>query len=174
MSHILPRDAPAAHELPNVGPCDEECDISWLAGLLEGEGTFGMTRRGARAYPVVSVEMTDEDIVLRAARILRAGPVRKRDPKYETWRATHIVTLTGHRAAEWMRRLCGRMGKRRTLTIETALGAYHPIRLAEVPRVCAIAGCGRPHRSRGLCHAHYMSWSRDHARGRVPRVTPLR
>jgi hypothetical protein len=118
--------------------------------------------------------MCEEEVVLRAARILGADNVHAREPENETWSVTHIARITGHQAAEWIRRLRGRMGARRSAAIEAALGSYSPIRLLEVPSICVVPGCNRPHRSRGLCHAHYMSWWRDRTRGRTPRVTPLR
>lgn len=170
---ISPREAPTGI-LPIIGACDDKCDVSWLAGLLEGEGTFGIAWRRPLAYPVLSVEMSDVDIVQRAARILGVDGVRAREPAFETWSVTHIARVTGHQAAQWMGRLRCRMGMRRSAAIDTALGAYSPIRLHEVPSFCVVPGCERPHRSRGLCHAHYMSWSRDRARGRTPRITPLR
>jgi hypothetical protein len=73
-----------------------------------------------------------------------------------------------------MRKLKPLMGTRRGAAIDAALAAYNPIRLVHAPPTCIVDGCERPHRSRGLCHAHYMSWSRDLAKGRTPRVTPLR
>jgi hypothetical protein len=73
-----------------------------------------------------------------------------------------------------MRRLRPFMGIRRTAAIDAALAAYHPIRLIDPPERCVVDGCDDPHRSRGLCHRHYMSWMRDVAKGRTPRVTPLR
>jgi hypothetical protein len=153
---------------------DGDCTISWLSGLLEGEGTFGITRHRSNAYPVMSLEMCDEDIVAQAARILGAVGVRSREPEYEGWSATYIAKITGDQAAEWMRRIRGSVGLRRSAAIDAALAAYNPIRLTDAPPICVVTGCGRLHRSRGLCHTHYMSWSRDRARGRTPRVTPLR
>lgn len=66
------------------------------------------------------------------------------------------------------------MGVRRQQAITTALATYDPIRLSVAPEHCIVPGCRKPHRGRGLCHKHYMSWSRDVARGRTPRVVPLR
>jgi hypothetical protein len=92
----------------------------------------------------------------------------------EGWRPTYVARIAGHRAADWMRAVRAEMGLRRTAAIDAAIAGYHPIRLIDIPRICVVPGCGRPHRSRGLCHAHYMSWSRDIAKGRSPRITPLR
>ncbi|TMC75701.1 MAG: hypothetical protein E6J09_11995 [Chloroflexi bacterium] len=148
--------------------------IAWLAGLLEGEGSFGLIRESRSSYPVLKVEMCDEEIVARAGHILGVGRIYRRYPKRAEWSITYIAQISGHRAAEWMRRLRPYMGLRRISAINKALAAYHPIRLINVPATCVVSGCERSHRSRGLCHAHYMTWSRDRAKGRAPRVTPLR
>jgi len=118
--------------------------------------------------------MCDEDVVARAAQILGAVTVRMREPEDEDWSTTYVARITGDQAAEWMRRVRDRMGVRRSGAIDAALAAYRPIRLTQVPTTCVVLGCGRPHRSRGLCNTHYMSWSRDRAKGRTPRITPLR
>jgi len=54
-----------------------EEDIAWLAGLLEGEGSFGIDSRAAQRYtnstapgnPYISVSMTDEDVIAKVATI---------------------------------------------------------------------------------------------------------
>ncbi len=45
-------------------------DAQWLAGLLEGEGSFLAGPPSARNVPRVALEMTDRDVVARAARLL--------------------------------------------------------------------------------------------------------
>jgi hypothetical protein len=52
--------------------------------------------------------------------------------------------------------------------------AYHPIRLVDPPATCVVPQCSDPHRGRGLCHKHYMMWSRDKTKGREARIAPLR
>jgi hypothetical protein len=149
-------------------------DIAWLAGLLEGEGYFGVNRSGTGTYPTITLEMTDEDVVRRAAAALGAIRVTRDEPRDGRWRTTYVATISGSAAAEWMRRLRPLMGRRRTQAIDAARAGYRPIRLVDPPACCVVPGCKKPHRSRGLCHAHYMAWSRDVAKGRPPRVTPLR
>ena len=146
---------------------------AWLAGLLEGEGSFLANRGVLSSYPVIKVEMCEREVIARAARILdtRVWFVPART---EGWRPTYVAQIAGHRAAEWMHALRPDMGLRRTAAIDVALSAYHPVRLIAPPLVCVVEGCGRSHRARGLCNTHYMSWSRDRAKGRVPRITPLR
>jgi hypothetical protein len=164
-----PRGTLTAH-----GESPDACDRAWMAGLLEGEGSFVANRTTqSSSYPVIKVEMCDQEIIERAARLLDTR-VWLVAPGTEGWRPTYVAQIAGHRAAEWMRALKPQMGFRRTAAIDAALSAYHPIRLIAPPPVCVVEGCDRPHRARGLCHTHYMSWSRDRARGRVPKITPLR
>ena len=59
---------------PDPAACTAACEISWLVGLLEGEGYFGLT---SGVYPVLTLEMCDEDVVERACRILGAAGVRR-------------------------------------------------------------------------------------------------
>ena len=117
--------------------------------------------------------MCEQDVVERVADLLDTR-LWAEAARTEGWRPTYVAQIAGHRAAEWMGALRPYMGLRRTAAIDAALAGYHPIRLTEVPAICVVPGCERPHRSRGLCNTHYMSWSRDRAKGRSPRITPLR
>lgn len=154
--------------------CDELCDLSWLAGLLEGEGTFSTTRTQGHNYPVLKLTMCTEDVVSKAASLLAAPSVIRKEPEREGWSPSYVAVLSGSDAAEWMRRLRVFMGHRRTEAIDAALSRYHPIRLVDPPETCVVPGCSEPHRGRGLCHKHYMMWSRDKAKGRAARIAPLR
>ena len=154
--------------------CDATCDLSWLSGLLEGEGTFTATRTQGHYYPVVKVSMCAEDVVTRASRLLAAASVTVIEPEHERWSVVYAAAISGSDAASWMRGLRNRMGRRRTEAIDAALALYHPIRLVDPPDSCVVHGCSEAHRGRGLCHKHYMMWSRDKAQGREARITPLR
>jgi len=118
--------------------------------------------------------MCAEDVVIRVARLLGAPGIYRDAPSKPEWSPTFSTAITGRDAAEWMRRLRPLMGHRRTAAIDAALAAYKPIRLIDPPEVCVVPGCDNRHESRGLCHKHYMMWSRDRAAGRVQRITPLR
>lgn len=156
-----------------IHPADDVRSISWLAGLLEGEGTFA-TRAG---YPSISVTMCDHDVLERAATVMGIARVWRKDVirnEDRGWSPAFEIGIAGARAAEWMHRLRPLVGQRRALQIDRALAAYRPIRLTKAPEHCVVMGCESPHRGRGLCHKHYMAWDRDRKSGRVPRVTPLR
>jgi hypothetical protein len=172
-----PVEAPAPGFAPigDGAEMNEECAVAWLAGLLEGEGAFTLNRYSPQiAYPVIKLQMCDRSIVARAAEMLGAPGVWRKEPEMEKWRPTYTTAITGPRAARWMRRLRDLMGIRRRAAIDKALAAYHPIRLVDAPATCVVPGCHDPHRGRGLCHKHYMMWSRDRAKGRDARIAPLR
>lgn len=159
---------------PAQHACDATCERAWLAGLLEGEGSFTTTQAGGRSYPVIALKMCAEDVVRRVAGLMGAQWVNRHEPVDRRWRVTFATGLSGARAAGWMRELRPQMGERRRMAIDAALASYRPIRLSDPPEICAVPDCREPHRSRGLCHKHYMSWLRDVAKGRTPRVAPLR
>jgi len=174
------RSQPKAARFPVLAGIDGSTNtdlraLSWLAGLLEGEGSFSLTCDTKRnCYPVISVNMCDGSIVRRVAKLLEAPSVALREARRAEWRPTFVAQVGGAHAAEWMKRLRAFMGQRRTEAIDTALAQYHPIRLVDPPATCVVPGCSEPHRGRGLCHKHYMMWSRDRAKGREARIAPLR
>lgn len=149
--------------------------MPWLAGLLEGEGSF-LNKGG---YPAITVNMCDRDVIARVAALLDVGPAAVRErfdlrDQLRGWKRSYLTSVAGARAAELMRTLRPLMGDRRGGAIDHALEAYSPVRLTHPPDRCTFMGCVRTHRSRGLCNAHYMMWSRDRVSRREARITPLR
>lgn len=53
-----------------------EVEAAWLAGLIEGEGTFFCSQRRDRRYPVIAVGMTDEDVIRKAHMIAGVGTIQ--------------------------------------------------------------------------------------------------
>ena len=101
-------------------------DIRWLAGLLEGEASF--QSRPENKQPRIDLQMTDEDVVAKAASILgvkhsycrkpyvtRTGKLTK--PAYRTM-------VDARKAAAWMMTLYSLMGERRKEQIKRALDAW--------------------------------------------------
>ena len=94
-------------------------DVVWLAGLLEGEGTFDLHRG---KYPRVRVAMTDRDVVGRAATLFGSS-IRltlKPAPTSPLWHAE----IQGGPAAEIMRAVLPFMGTRRSGKIAEILSEY--------------------------------------------------
>lgn len=92
-------------------------DLAWLAGILEGEGCF---RRDA--YPFVTLQMTDRDVVERAAILMLAPKVHTetrtgRKPLYR-------AQVGGAKAIRLMRLLLRFMGQRRTARIQAILTVH--------------------------------------------------
>lgn len=103
-----------------------ELDLTWLAGLLEGEGSFMASPPSRRNKPVVSVEMTDQDVVDRVA--LLVGVKRISTKPRNGWTPTFSVRVTGTRAVNLMYQLRPLMGQRRQSQIDSALASFNPIR----------------------------------------------
>ena len=101
----------------------KETDLTWLAGLLEGEGSFLKAPPSAPNCPRLSLEMTDKDIVERAASLM-GGKVVKRILKSTVWKPAYRVIIKGSRAAALMRLLYLVMGIRRRSQIDVALKNY--------------------------------------------------
>jgi len=119
-------------------------DLLWLAGLLEGEGTFD-AHRGR--YPRIRLGMTDRDVVGRAASLMGAEfrSSLRRPPASATWH----TEVSGERAVAIMREVLPFMGARRSAAIVNALGAGHFARTAAGsstpgPRVQRPAGIAKP------------------------------
>lgn len=100
-------------------PTDE-----WLAGLLEGEGSFGFNYSGR---PCVQVQMGDADVVAAAARLMGGrllGPYTR--PTRPSNKAMYHAKRVGAPAIEVMERVWPWMGARRTARISEILGSPAP------------------------------------------------
>ena len=100
-------------------------DLAWLAGLLEGEGSFLAGPPSAPRSPAVQVSMVDRDIVERAAELLGVS-VMVIPSRREGWRTAYSARVRGARAVLWMERLRPLMGSRRQAQIDRAAASYAP------------------------------------------------
>jgi hypothetical protein len=97
-------------------------DITWIAGLLEGEGCFGYNQRVG--YPSISLEMTDSDIVLKAAKLMGNRNVRTRFHQNEKYKNSYRFSVYGNEAVSWMMTLFNLLGERRKQQIEKVLSVW--------------------------------------------------
>lgn len=75
-----------------------ETDIAWIAGLLEGEGYFGIDNRSKGRYeisntppaPFIKVSMVDEDIIQRLSKLLDKSYF---SPSRKTVKGKQVYTL---------------------------------------------------------------------------------
>lgn len=102
-----------------------DLEKAWLAGLLEGEGSFFLT--GGR--PRVKLEMTDADVVVRAAALFPLGRTkvcsydRSLRPGRERMQTSYTYNWNGANAVTVMQNVLPYMGARRTAKINEILEA---------------------------------------------------
>lgn len=97
-------------------------DIAWLAGLLEGEGHFRISRQHLQ----VELRMTDLDVVQRAASVF---PAKRAEVRTSTWdhdnRSNSAVSYRyrwyGPGAQTLMEAVLPYMGERRAAKIRECL-----------------------------------------------------
>ncbi len=100
-------------------------ELHWLAGLLEGEGSFMTGPPSNPGLPVIAVNMTDHDVMARLGRIF-GRKVHECTPRDLRWRTSYQVRVTGGAAVRWMTALRPLMGSRRQAQIDRALASYAP------------------------------------------------
>ncbi len=114
-----------------------DLEIAWLAGLLEGEGCFRVNdsparkKSGRRPSLTVKLKMSDEDIVTRAADLMKAARVRAIKPSQtkanntyhnrERWSDVYELEIGGQKAEDVMSAVLPYMGKRRSAKIRECL-----------------------------------------------------
>ncbi len=98
-------------------------DLHWLAGLLEGEGSFFPGAPSSPNLPVLQIQMIDEDVMRRVGDLMERGVYRCRAPRPE-WSATYVVRVKGAPAVAWMRLLRPLLGQRRQAQIDRAIASY--------------------------------------------------
>lgn len=90
-------------------------EIAWLAGWLEGEGCFRLSRN----CPIIAVHVTDKDVAYYAAKLLMAPNVHSY--KRDKHKRIYGFALCSTEAASWMMTLYPLMGKRRKAKIKANL-----------------------------------------------------
>ena len=111
-------------------------ELHWLAGLLEGEGSFLTGPPSAPRYPVLALQMIDQDVVARVAVMF--------DRKLGRWQSRHareqpvfLVRITGAKAVAWMMALRPLMGERRRRQIDRAVASHAPTPTARLDEATA-------------------------------------
>lgn len=103
-------------------------DIAWMAGLLEGEGSFCVGKRKVKDKEykrvLISLVMTDRDVVQKAANLFECNVGPPTQPKYPGSKLIHRLSVCGQRAIEWMMTVYPLMGERRQMQIEKCIEAW--------------------------------------------------
>lgn len=99
----------------------------WLAGFLEGEGSFMKGTPSSPNMSSVAVTTTDEDVIQKVASLwgVKYHEIReKRRDEKPHWKTAYVIRLRGYKAVELMKSLRPLMGIRRQQQIDKALAAY--------------------------------------------------
>src|SRR2546428_11262792 len=110
----------------------EPADLRWLAGLLEGEGTFLRPVPSAPRAPLLRLAMTDHDVVRRAAALLERSVVSTKSERAQGHRTVFMVTVKGASAIRWMRVLRPYLSTARQEQIDRVL-ACAPVARLQAP-----------------------------------------
>lgn len=105
-----------------------EVEIAWLAGLLEGEGSFLFAPPSSPNCPRLVISMTDLDVIEKVARCFGVQYIKNDRRNPEKWKTSYLVQLSGHSAMNMMRLVYPHMGERRKKRIEEILEKYQNIK----------------------------------------------
>ena len=128
-------------------------DLHWLAGWMEGEGSFTVkkTNKSIRLCGV----STDRDSIARVSGVLGTklyGPYNKAVPGRKRYWS---VAVHGGKAAAWMMTLYSLMGKRRQQAIKKALAVWRSSTYHQ--RQYPTCHPERKYRAKGLCESCYIN-----------------
>jgi hypothetical protein len=107
----------------------QSLEVHWLAGLLEGEGSFMPGPPSNPRMPIIALAMNDEDVMTRVGRMFERK-VLSIKPRSARWQASYALRVQGAKAVRWMTVLRPLMGSRRQAQIDRALACYAPRQVA--------------------------------------------
>lgn len=110
----------------------QENDKFWLAGILEGEGYFGIAKGISTSgkfnlKPSVRVGMTDWDIILKVKDVIGYEDIKIRERELPSGKVHYIYDVGGKRSIDLMRLLQPLMGIRRYEAIKEILELWDSI-----------------------------------------------
>ena len=133
-------------------------EIEWLAGYLEGEGSFGYyPKKRVGGSPRITVVSTDYDVISRVAEIFCITSIHNRKRYNSKNKQAYMVSCVGVKAASWGMTIYSMMGKRRK---EQISGMLYEWRLRPAI-IRPINRCGHPeraHSGRYMCRYCYNMW----------------
>jgi hypothetical protein len=125
-----------------------EQELCWLAGWLEGEGTFfcqkARPRNGVRL--IIQAFSVDEDVIQKAAEIMGANiyNIKPRECRGTQWKSQggKRLDLQAEAAAVVMKAILPFMCERRKAQIEKALHSWDQRSNKPTEKLC-VCGCGQ-------------------------------
>lgn len=108
--------------IANASPTQQ---LDWLAGLLEGEGSFLPGPPSRPNTPAVTIQMNDQEVIAQVALLFGVSWHQMRESSGNR-AAAYATRLRGKQAMDLMQQIYSRMGLRRQSQIDTALASYQP------------------------------------------------
>src|SRR5438093_8334018 len=93
--------------------------IAWIAGLLEGEGHFGLSYN--EKYPTIKVGVTDLDTIEKARDIMSPSTNIICERRQNNWKPFYKFGLHSTKAVEWMMTIYPLMSIRRKARIKSCI-----------------------------------------------------
>lgn len=103
----------------------KDTEIHWLAGLLEGEGSFIFGPPSSPGSVAIQIQMTDEDVIRRVSSFF-GNKYHKTTPKNKKHKSIFSVCIRGTKARDLMEKLLPLMGERRSNRIRDILKTPTP------------------------------------------------
>ncbi|MDE2020618.1 MAG: hypothetical protein KGJ13_09810 [Patescibacteria group bacterium] len=132
-------------------------EVAWLAGILEGEGCFIIQYRklgppkGGGCIKI-QLKMTDEDVILRAAKIMQSKVAPPIIPKKPTHKIQFSTSLSGYRARKILEIILPFMGIRRSIRIRELMTEWDNRAVKHwPPNKPALCHPDQPNVAGGLC-----------------------
>lgn len=101
-----------------------DIEIAWLAGFLEGEGSFGVSGKHTIG---IWLQTTDGDVIEKAAKLMGSlvhGPYTRPSDIGKNRKPVFTTTLCSSKAADVMRLIRPHMGARRGAKIDEILSFF--------------------------------------------------
>ena len=105
--------------------------IYWIAGLLEGEGCFGLSYDNK--YPNIKVGMVDLDTIEKARDIMCKSAKIIHEKRKQEWKDYFKFGIHGTKAIEWMMTLYPLMSNRRKNKIKQCLVGWKSQKMDRLP-----------------------------------------
>ncbi len=99
-----------------------DVEVAWLAGLLEGEGSFVAPPPSDPKRARILIEMVALDVIEKVSELVGLAYTQPNRRK-EHWRQSYKVTIRGPKAVEVMRAVYPYMSIRRRAQIVRALNS---------------------------------------------------
>ena len=103
---------------------DSSNELAYLAGVFDGEGSFGIWSRGKERSPGfrASIEMTDEDVIMKFLVYFKVGTIMYIKQREEHHKPTYRWKVDSDSAVNVIRKMLPYLSKRRQAKFHEAVG----------------------------------------------------